>query len=48
MLLKRFAEMAAGDHYDIRIQWKNAFHKSAQVGGTRFGWPEFINGNGKA
>ena len=32
MLVKCAAEMVAGVHYNIRIQWKNGFHKSAQVG----------------
>ena len=42
MLLKYAAEMVAGEHYNIWIQWKNVFHKSAQVGETLFGRSEFL------
>ena len=45
MLVKCAAEMVAGDHYNIRIQWKNGFHKSAQVEAALFGQSEFLKRN---
>ena len=39
-MAKCVAEMVAREHYNIWIQWKNAFHKSAQVGDAV--WPFWI------
>ena len=45
MLVKCAAEMVAGDRYNIRIQWKNGFHKSTQVEAVQVGQYEFLKGN---